>query len=134
MKLFKRKGFTLVEIMIVVAIIGILLAIAVPSFMRARETARAKACQENLQKIDSAKEQWALERNLPNEFDVGDTATWFADPTIVGPEGYIKKAPVCPAGGEYTANPIGTDPVCSYEDTSKDNYPDNPAFWHVISP
>ncbi|MCL6624082.1 MAG: prepilin-type N-terminal cleavage/methylation domain-containing protein, partial [Fimbriimonadales bacterium] len=55
----RRKGFTLVEIMIVVLIIGILLAIAIPNFMRARETSRTKSCISNLRQIDAAKEQWA---------------------------------------------------------------------------
>jgi len=49
------KGFTLVEIMIVVAIIGILVGIAVPGFIRARTQSQGKACCENLQKIDGAK-------------------------------------------------------------------------------
>ena len=121
----KRKGFTLVEIMIVVAIIGILLAIAIPSFMRARETARAKACQENLQKIDSAKEQWALETNKSNGYVLD--ITFLEDEEVVGPEGYIKKKPICPAGGEYTVNVIGVDPECSIGVSLN-----NPAFYHVL--
>ena len=125
----KRKGFTLVEIMIVVAIIGILLAIAIPSFMRARETARAKACQENLQKIDSAKEQWALETNASNGTVLDNS--FLTDANVVGPEGYIKKTPICPAGGVYTVNPIGTDPTCDIDDN--DGNP-NKAFWHRIPP
>jgi prepilin-type N-terminal cleavage/methylation domain-containing protein len=56
-----RQGFTLVEIMIVVAIIGLLAAIAVPSFLQARETARRNACINNLRQIDGAKDQYALE-------------------------------------------------------------------------
>ena len=63
MKFFRPKnqkaGFTLVEIMIVVLIIGILLAIAIPNFVAARESARAKSCVGNLKQIDSAKQQSA---------------------------------------------------------------------------
>lgn len=108
MKLFRktRKGFTLVEIMIVVAIIGILIAIAVPGFIRARTQARARSCQENLTKIDGAKEQWALETNA------GDAAiVAFAD--LVGATLYIKRQPVCPTSGTYTVGNISTDPTCS---------------------
>ena len=56
-----NRAFTLIEIMIVVLIIGILLAIAVPNFIRAREQSRAKACSSNLRQIDSAEEQWAMD-------------------------------------------------------------------------
>ena len=64
MRIFRTKGFTLVEIMIVVAIIGIIIAIAVPAFLRARENARGRACQENLMKLDGSTEQWALDFRL----------------------------------------------------------------------
>jgi prepilin-type N-terminal cleavage/methylation domain-containing protein len=107
----KKKGFTLVEIMIVVAIIGILIAIAVPGFLRARENSRGRACQENLQKIDGAKEQWALENRLSNGSTVG--SSWLSNTDICGPNGYIKREPNCPSGGSYTPNNIGTDPTCS---------------------
>ena len=102
-----RKGFTLVEIMIVVAIIGIIIAIAIPGFLRAREVSRSRACQENLAKIEGAKEQYALENNVPST----DTPTWGA---LVGDTLYIKRSPQCPGGGTYTLNSLDTLPTCDY--------------------
>lgn len=101
----RRKGFTLVEIMIVVLIIGILLAIAVPGFIQARQTSRKSACIHNLKSIENAKEQWAMDNKKNN----GDSAA-FTD--IVGATLYLKATPSCPASGTYTVNPIGTVPTC----------------------
>jgi len=102
----KRRGFTLVEIMIVVVIIGILLAIAVPNFIRARESSRAKSCQTNLKSINGAKEQWAM----VNKKTSADTPV---EADLYGTDKYIKSTPACPAGGEYLLEAIGTVPTCS---------------------
>lgn len=104
-----EKGFTLIEIMIVVLIIGILLAIAVPNFIKARETSRTKACVSNLKQIDAAKEQWAMD----NKAAAGATiAGGLAD--LVGSTNYIKATPECPSGGSYaTIGTVGENPICS---------------------
>jgi prepilin-type N-terminal cleavage/methylation domain-containing protein len=105
----KNKGFTLIEIMIVVMIIGILLAIAVPNFVRARETSRASTCQANLKQIDSAKEQYAME----NRLGTGGAVT----AANIAPN-YIKAFPVCPSTtAAYTVNAVGTNPTCGYVGT-----------------
>ena len=107
------KGFTLVEIMIVVAIIGIIIAIAVPAFLRARENSRGRACQENLTKIDGAKEQYAIEFKYGNGQGI-NMSDLMVPPNAGAGEGYIKRTPVCPAGGSYTTANIGSDPSCNY--------------------
>ncbi len=98
-----KKGFTLVEIMIVVAIIGLLAVIAIPNFIKARETAQKNACINNLRIIDGAKEQYAIENHL--------STTSSVDSADIGP--YIKGGfPGCPASGTYTVGNVGTDPTC----------------------
>lgn len=101
----RSRGFTLVEIMIVVLIIGILMSIAVPQFLQARELSRHRTCLSNLHKIEEAKEVRAMDLRL----NTGDPCT-MAD--IV--PAYIRNAPICPAGGAYTANALGTNATCSY--------------------
>jgi prepilin-type N-terminal cleavage/methylation domain-containing protein len=101
----KKSGFTLVEIMIVVAIIGLLAAIAIPSFVKARNTARLNACINNLRMIDAGKEQWAMAANLGDGVACVDSNVYE----------YIKgnARPTCPASGTYTFQAVGTKPSCS---------------------
>jgi len=105
-KMRDRKGFTLVEIMIVVLIIGILLAIAIPNFIKARETSRTKSCVSNLKQIDAAKEQWAMDNKQPE--GAACTAADI-DPYIKG--GVPTQCPADSASG-YDVNAIGTNPTC----------------------
>lgn len=100
----RRHGFTLVEIMIVVALLGMLLAIAVPYYVRSRRSAQVNICISNLSVIDGAKDRWAIENSKVN----GDTVTW----TDLVPY-FVKKTCPCPAGGVYIVNPIGVKPECT---------------------
>ena len=104
----KKQGFTLVEIMIVVAIIGLLAAIAIPNFVRARTQSQKNACINNLRQIDSAVQTWALENKKATSATVG-----YSDI-----KGYLKNAVICPAGGtafsdSYAVTDVQTKPTCS---------------------
>ncbi|MEN6521299.1 MAG: prepilin-type N-terminal cleavage/methylation domain-containing protein [Armatimonadota bacterium] len=116
-----KGGFTLIEIMIVVLIIAILLAIAVPNFLRARESSRAKSCQGNLRQIETAKEQWAMDTKA-----AADAAPTMANLT---PD-YIKSEPACPSNGSYTTAPgtigdMSTSPACSLGVQTAGDYDDH---------
>lgn len=109
----RQRGFTLVEILIVVLIMGLLLSIAMPQFIRARETGQAKACQHNLKQILGSKERWAMDTQKGN----ADTPV-MSD--LVVPGVYLKSTPVCPAGGTYTLGSLGDTPTCSVGGTPGD--------------
>ncbi len=112
-KTSRKSGFTLIEIMIVVAIIGLLAAIAIPNFVHARSTAQQNACINNLRQIDGAKQEWALE-NKQNS-----TATAVA--TQLQPymgRGSGGTLPSCPLdtsstfATSYSINVLTTQPTC----------------------
>jgi prepilin-type N-terminal cleavage/methylation domain-containing protein len=109
----KKQGFTLVEIMIVVAIIGLLAAIAIPNFVKARTTSQMNACINNLRLIDASKQQWALEqKQQSSNTPVGSDLQPYLGR---GNNGELPTCPIDPQNAfstSYTPNVVGTPPVC----------------------
>lgn len=107
--MLRRKGFTLVEIMIVVAIIGLLAAIATPNFIKARQTAEKQACISNLKQIQGAIQIWALDNNksgsdTPSQNDLVPN--------------YIRSWPKCRGNAYAIPANVDTDPVCPSGDNT----------------
>jgi len=105
----RRAGFTLIEIMIVVAIIALLAAVAIPNLAKARKSAQRTACINNLKTIEGAKSIWALE-NKKGDADVPTDADLF------GATSQISKKPDCPGNGTYTIGAVSEKPTCSAPD------------------
>ena len=108
-----RKAFTLIEIMVVVVVIAIILAIAIPNYLKSGKTAQKTVCIANLERIDSALDQWVIDNHTSpgtvlSESEEGDLY-----------KNYVKGGkPKCPSGGEYTLHEVGSKPqvTCSHED------------------
>ena len=106
-----KSGFSLVEIMIVVAIIGLLAAIAIPNFIKARSTSQVNACINNLRQIEGAEQQWGLETKQAAA----------AVPAYTDVSSYMRNSVICPSGGaggtfalSYTLVAVGgpAKPAC----------------------
>jgi len=112
MKLFLRtktkRGFTLIEVMVVTAVVALLASIAIPNFVKSREAARRNACIKNLKTIDEAKHLWGIENAKTETATAGRS-------DLIGTDKYIKKMPVCPSNGSYTFKTLSETALCSVE-------------------
>jgi prepilin-type N-terminal cleavage/methylation domain-containing protein len=103
-KTSRKSGFTLLEIMIIVTLLGLLAVIAIPNFMRARDRSQTNVCISNLRQINDVKQQWALETHK------SDTAV--PAPDEVSPYMRGNRLPACPASGNYLILAVNTAPAC----------------------
>ena len=103
----RLSGFTLVEILIVVMIVTVLLAIAVPNFIKACAISHAHSCIANLKQIEEAKGQWAMDHPAVA------AGIEPAETEMYGSNGYLRTTPRCPSGGTYTIGDLSTAPSCS---------------------
>jgi prepilin-type N-terminal cleavage/methylation domain-containing protein len=111
-----QSGFTLVELMAMIAIIGLLATIAIPGFVRARQASQTSACINNLRIIEAAKQQWASETAQQNK----TPSITFDLVSCLDRNG--SAMPNCPLGGAgYNIGALSAVPVCINYNASSHN-------------
>jgi competence protein ComGC/general secretion pathway protein G len=113
----RSKGFTVIEIVIVIVVVAGLVAVAVPNYLAAKAAAQKNACILNLKNIIEAKKAWALTYSEPpNATPTDSDLVGNASNAVTGvSSGFLKYFPDCPAGGKYTVGDLNTLPKCSIE-------------------
>jgi competence protein ComGC len=101
-----NSAFTIVEIVVVVGLVAMVLALAVPNLFKSRDEAQVKACIASLKAIDTAKQQWAVDKRKGH-------ASIPTDEDLFGAGLYISVKPSCPSGGTYSLNAVNMRPACS---------------------
>jgi len=101
---------------LMIFVMGMLAAVAIPNFVKARKGAESQVCRSNLRNIQSAKEVWALQNRKPD-----DSIPTDAD--LFGPGKQVTNTPLCPAGGVYSFNPVRENPSCSIHGTLEERWP-----------
>jgi len=100
----RKTGFSLIEILIVFAVIALIVGIAIPNYLHARRTTHQNVCISHLRHIDDAKAMWAIFEGAEST----DTPGWKdLVPT------YLREVPVCPADGKYTMGTVDDNPTCT---------------------
>jgi len=112
----RAAGFTLVEIMIVVLIIGVLLNIALPSFVSARDRSQARSCVKNMNDFMVAKEQYAMDSKIAANSPISVTWVNLSPYVRASPQTDPAKGPTCPSSSTnyYFFGPISVVPTCTY--------------------
>jgi prepilin-type N-terminal cleavage/methylation domain-containing protein len=105
----KAAGFTLIEVVVVAALIGVVATIAATAVIRARDKAATTTCISNLEQLVRAKSIWAFENKAS-----GTMAVALSD--LCGSENYLKATPTCPMNGSYTVGLISEEPTCTVTD------------------
>jgi len=125
----RRAGFTLVELMIVVLIIGVLLNIALPSFVGVRDKSQARSCVKNMNDFMVAKEQYAMDNKIPANSVTAVTWGNISPYIRSSPVTDLVKGPTCPSNGAiyYVFNPISAPPQCPYLQSAN-----NPLAIHTL--